>query len=316
MTEERQIRFTIDAGGERLDRTLAAQLPDMSRAQLQRLVKDGAVTVNDRLSKPAYRVEPGDAITVLLPEEPEAAVRPEPIPLSVVYEDDFLLAVDKPAGMVVHPAAGHTSGTLVNALLARYPSSADVGGLERAGIVHRLDKDTSGLLLVAKDAATHDALQRQFKRRQVQKTYLALVEGRVSPREGVIEAPVGRNRKERKRMSVTRSGRPALTRYRVTETFREHSLLEVQPHTGRTHQVRVHLNWLGHPVVGDRVYGWRNQPLLPERHFLHAWMLCFTHPTSGEEMTLAAPLPPELDRLLAQLRQGRPGKRSRDQAGG
>jgi len=303
VTKEREIALTVEGGGQRLDRLLAAHLTDISRAQVQRLIKSGAVTVNGRPSKPAYRVEAGDRIAVVLPEEVEAAVLPEPIPLKVVYEDAHLLAVDKPAGMVVHPAAGHASGTLVNALLARCPQVANVGGLERAGTVHRLDKDTSGLLLVAKDPATHAALQHQFKHRQVRKTYLALVEGRVQPREGVIEAPVGRDRRERKRMAVVKTGRPALTQYRVVETFRDHTLLEVRPHTGRTHQVRVHLAWLGYPVVGDRVYGHRRQPLLPHRHFLHARELQFTHPATGEALTLTAPLPSELASVLARLRE-------------
>ncbi|HEC33307.1 MAG TPA: RluA family pseudouridine synthase [Chloroflexi bacterium] len=305
MREEREVAFTVEEGGERLDRVLAARLPDVSRAQVQRLIKSGDVTVSGRPRKPAYRVESGDRVAVVLPEETEAPIRPEPIPLDVVYEDEYFLVVNKPAGMVVHPAAGHATGTLVNALLAHCPQAADVGGLERAGLVHRLDKDTSGLLLVAKDPETHAALQQQFKHRRVSKTYLALVEGQVEPREGVIEAPVGRDRRERKRMAVTRTGRPAMTRYRVVEVFRHHTLLEVRPHSGRTHQVRVHLAWLGYPVVGDRVYGRRRQPLLSDRHFLHARQLRFTHPVSKEELTLTAPLPAELATLLEHLRQQR-----------
>ncbi len=298
-----EVVFTVEEGGERLDRLLATRLPDLSRAQLQRLIKSAQVTVNDRPSKPAYRAEAGDRVTVRLPDEPETAVRPEAIRLDIVYEDDVLLVVNKPAGMVVHPAAGHTSGTLVNALLAHCPQVADVGGLERAGIVHRLDKDTSGLLVVAKDAATHAELQRQFKHRQVHKTYLALVEGRVQPREGVIEAPVGRDHQDRKRMAVVRSGRPAATHYRVVETFRDFTLLEVHPQTGRTHQIRVHLAWMGYPLVGDRVYGRRKQALLPDRHFLHARQLRFTHPVTGVEVDLIAPLPPELVEVLERLRK-------------
>ncbi len=243
-------------------------------------------------------------MVVVLPETLEPTIQPEPIPLQIVYEDEHLLAVDKPAGMVVHPAAGHSSGTLVNALLAYCPQVADVGGVDRAGIVHRLDKDTSGLLLVAKDPEAHAALQRQFKRRQVRKTYLALVEGRVAPKEGIVEAPVGRDRRARKRMAVTRTGRPAVTQYRVVEYFHDHTLLQVRPHTGRTHQVRVHLAWIGYPVVGDRIYGPRRQPLLPHRHFLHAQELVFTHPATGEKVTLTAPLPPDLKAVLTRLREG------------
>lgn len=297
--------FVVEKGGERLDRFLADRLPDLSRVQVQRLIKTGLATVNDQPAKPAYRVEPGDRVVVRVPEASEPMIRPEPIPLQIVYEDDYLLAVDKPAGMVVHPAAGHTGGTLVNALLAYCPQVADVGGVDRAGIVHRLDKDTSGVLLVAKDPETHAVLQRQFKHRQVRKTYLALVEGRVYPKEGIVEAPVGRDRRARKRMAVTRTGRPAVTQYRAVEYFSDHTLLQIRPHTGRTHQVRVHLAWLGYPVVGDRVYGRRRQTLLPHRHFLHAQELVFTHPAMKEKVTLTAPLPPDLKAVLARLREGK-----------
>jgi len=211
--------------------------------------------------------------------------------------------IDKPAGMVVHPGAGHTSGTLVNAVLAHCPQVADVGGADRAGVVHRLDKDTSGLILVAKDEATRTALQRQFKRRQVVKTYLALVEDQVQPSEGIIEASIGRDKRQRKKMAVTRSGREARTTYRATEYFSDHTLLEVHPHTGRTHQVRVHLAWLGYPLVGDTVYGRRRQRLLRSRHFLHAARLRFTHPATGEEVEFEAPLPQKLANVLDQLRR-------------
>lgn len=303
--DEQAVTLMIDEGGQRLDLALAARLPDMSRAQVQRLIKSGDVTVNGQVSKAAYQVVPGDRIQVILPEEPEAAVLPEWIPLDMIYEDDCLLAVNKPAGMVVHPAYGHTSGTLVNAVLARCPQVADVGGLERAGVVHRLDKDTSGLIIVAKDVSIHAALQRQFKRRQVAKTYLALVEGQVEPREGIIEAPVGRDKQQRKKMAVVRNGREARTTYRAIECFPEHTLLEVQPHTGRTHQVRVHMKWLGYPLVGDVVYGRRRQRLLRDRHFLHAARLRFVHPATGEELALEAPLPSELEAVLDRLRRGR-----------
>ena len=305
MTEEREVTIAVAEGGDRLDRVLADRLPDTSRAQVQRLIKSGDVTVNGRPSKPAYQVEPGDVICIVIPEELEEPIQAEAIPLDIIYEDAYLLAVDKPAGMVVHPAYGHTGGTLVNALLAHAPEVADVGGLERAGIVHRLDKDTSGVLLVAKDEPTRTALQRQFKRRQIVKSYLALVEDRVEPREGVIEVPVGRDKRDRKKMAAVRGGRQARTLYRVIEYFPEHTLLEVRPHTGRTHQVRVHLAWMGYPVVGDSVYGRRRQRLLRDRHFLHAARITFEHPVSGETITLEAPLPAELSAVLNRLRKSR-----------
>ena len=231
---------------------------------------------------------------------------PERIALDVIYEDEHLAAVNKPAGMVVHPAYGHHSGTLVNALLARWPQTVDVGGPDRAGIVHRLDKDTSGLILIAKTEPTHTALQRQFKRRQVKKTYLALVENHPSPRQGLIDAPIGRDKRHRKRMAIVRSGREARTAYQVVQLFDEHSLVELHPETGRTHQLRVHLAWLGHPVVGDPVYGYRKQRLFQGRHFLHAHRLELTHPVTGASLSLTAPLPDDLAELLRRL-QRRPG---------
>ncbi|MCP4542828.1 MAG: RluA family pseudouridine synthase [Chloroflexi bacterium] len=297
------IIFVVEDGGERLDQVLAARLPSVSRAQAQRLVKAGEATVNGRPSKPSYRVQVGDEISARLPVEVPEMVLPEDISLDVIYEDDILLVVNKPAGMVVHPALGHSSGTLVNAVLAHCPQVAQVGGPDRAGIVHRLDKDTSGLIIVAKDDATRAALQRQFKRRQVTKTYLALVEDHMHPREGVIDAPIGRDKRQRKKMAVVRSGRPARTMYRAAEYLAGYTLLEVRPHTGRTHQIRVHLSWMGYPIVGDAVYGYRRQRLLTHRHFLHATQLRFTHPGTGADVDLQAPLPPKLASLLDRLRR-------------
>ncbi len=298
------VSFTVEAGGERLDKVAPAHVPDLSRAVAQRLIKAGEVTVNGRPSKPSYRVQMGDEVVVRVPTEMPAPVVPENIPLDVIYEDDALLVVNKPAGMVVHPAYGHASGTLVNAVLAHCPQIADVGGPDRAGVVHRLDKDTSGLILIAKDSVARAALQRQFKRRQVAKTYLALVEGQMQPREGVVEAPVGRDKRQRKKMAVVRSGREARTMYRAIEYFANYTLLEVRPHTGRTHQVRVHLSWLGYPIVGDAVYGRHRQRLLRGRHFLHAARIRFSHPATSEEVEFEAPLPPKLADVLNQLRRG------------
>ena len=303
--QRKMVYFTIEQGGTRLDRSVVRHVPDVSRAQVQRLIKSGRVLVNGRPRKPSFEVEAGDKIEVELPEEPEGAILPEPVHLDITFEDDFLLVVNKPAGMVVHPALGHTSGTLVNALLAHCPQVANVGGVERAGVVHRLDKDTSGLLVVAKDETTRDALQRQFKRRTVQKAYLALVEGRIEPREGIIEAPVGRDRLDRKRMAVVRTGRDARTTYRVIEYFRDNALLEVRPQSGRTHQIRVHLAWIGYPVMGDAVYGRRRQGLLRGRHFLHAAKLAFVHPGTGADVVFEAPLPAQLEAVLKRVRKAR-----------
>ena len=291
----------------RLDSYLASNLAGVTRSQAKRLIEMEHVTVDAYVAKPSHLVKAGEKITVKIPPPVEPNAAPQDIPLDVIFEDAALLVVNKPAGLVVHPAHGHASGTLVNAVLAHCPQVADVGGPDRAGIVHRLDKDTSGLILIAKDEATHAALQRQFKHRQVTKTYLALVEGPVQPREGIVEAPVGRDKRQRKKMAVVRSGRQARTMYRAVEYFDDHTLLEVRPHTGRTHQVRVHLAWLGYPIVGDAVYGHRRQRLLRGRHFLHAARLRFTHPATGEEVEFEAPLPPKLAAILKRLRRGRGG---------
>jgi 23S rRNA pseudouridine1911/1915/1917 synthase len=301
--EAREIAFTVEGGGNRLDKVIAGQVDDLSRSLAHRLIRDGSVTVNGEPQKASYRVRAGERVTVLLPEADVEPVLAEDIPLDIVYEDESLFVVNKPSGMVVHPALGHPSGTLVNALLAYCPAVADVGGLERAGIVHRLDKDTSGVIIVAKDERTRTALQKLFKRRRVEKTYLALVEDRVEPREGIIEAPIGRDKRNRKRMAVVRSGRKARTAYRVKEYLGGRTLLEVRPRTGRTHQVRVHLSWIGYPIVGDRVYGRRRQELLRDRFFLHAARLEFKHPISGQEVVVEAPLPDELESVLRQLRR-------------
>lgn len=301
--EAQTLTFQIESDGQRLDKVVAETVPDLSRAAAQRLIKDGQVTVNGRTSKPSYRVEAGDTVVVHVPVETPPEIAPEEISLDVIYEDDYLLVLNKPAGMVVHPAYGHQSGTLVNAVLAHCPQTRDIGGPERAGIVHRLDKDTSGLIIVAKSEAAHAALQRQFKRRQVTKTYLALVEGHPDPRQGLIDAPIGRDKRQRKQMAIVRGGREARTAYRVIELFDNHSLVELRPETGRTHQLRVHLAWLGYPVVGDHVYGYRKQRLLKHRHFLHAHKLELTHPVTSASLSLTAPLPQDLTELLRRLRR-------------
>lgn len=297
------ITFTAEERGKRLDKVVRDRVPDLSRTQGQRLIEAGEVTVDGRPRKPAYRVEPGEKVTITRPpDEPESPIHPEPIPLDVIYEDESLLVVNKPAGMVVHPAPGHPDGTLVNALLAHYPPIAEVGLRARAGIVHRLDKETSGALVVAKTPSGLEALQQQFRNRQVEKAYLALVKGQVDPPEGIIEVPVGRDPRDRKKMAPSPEGKYARTRYRVVRRFRNHTLLEAEPYTGRTHQVRVHLSWLSHPVVGDADYGGRRQRLLKDRHFLHASSLRLTHPVTQEMMMFQAPLPAELQDVLRRLR--------------
>jgi 23S rRNA pseudouridine1911/1915/1917 synthase len=309
-----------DDGGLRLDKYLAQARPELSRSQIQRLIAAGAVTVDGRQVKASYIVRPGDLVVMELPPPEPPELLPEPAPLEVIYEDDDLLVINKPAGLVMYPAAGHRSGTLVNALLARYPEMGAEEGGPRAGIVHRLDKETSGLIVVARTGAVRLALQEQFKRRQVHKVYLALLEGRPPQPRGMIDAPVGRDPRQRKRMAVVHDGRPARTLYRVLENFAGYTLVQVEPETGRTHQIRVHFAWLGCPVAGDAVYGRRKKapgsrklPASPQssgkvsleldRQFLHAWKLRFALPATGEEIECVAPLPPELESVLAELRR-------------
>jgi 23S rRNA pseudouridine1911/1915/1917 synthase len=296
--------------GERLDRALALLFPDLSRTRAQAAIKAGVVRVNGRPVRVSHLLEDGQqievdagAITTISTPGVSGAPLPqaEEIPLRVVFEDEHLLVVDKPAGLVVHPAPGHSTGTLVNALLAHLPGLTAGSDASRRGIVHRLDKDTSGLIVIAKDAPTHAALAHQMKEHSTVKRYLALVEGRMPAPEGVIDAPIGRDSRHRQRMTLVsevNGGREARTRFKVIWEARGRSLVEMQLETGRTHQIRVHLASVGHPVVGDAVYG-RAQLPLPPRQFLHASHLEFVHPATGEWLLFDAPLPADLTNFLA-----------------
>jgi 23S rRNA pseudouridine1911/1915/1917 synthase len=291
-----------------LDQWLAQAIPQLSRSQLQKLIRQGQVLVSGRPARPSAALQPGDVITVHLPAPEPTALQPETTPLDVVYEDDDLLVINKPAGMVVHPAQGHSSGTLVNALLARYPDLAglmedDTGSADRPGIVHRLDRDTSGLMIVARTPAALRQLQQQFKSRTVEKIYLALVFGRPEAAEGIIDVPLGRDPRFRQKIAPRPDGKPARTHYRIIEDFGAYSLLDIGLETGRTHQIRVHLAWLKCPVVGDTVYGRKKNALGLKRQFLHAWRLAFQHPRTGETIQLEAPLDPYLQAVLDQLRR-------------
>ena len=292
-----------EEAGTRLDLYLARELPDMSRSRLQRLINEKQILVNARSTRPSYRIQAGDEIQVNLPPAEVPDIAPEPIPLDIVYEDRDLLVVNKPRGMVVHPGAGHHRGTLVNALLYHCQDLSGINGVLRPGIVHRLDKDTSGLLMVAKNDAAHLALAVQLKERQVHREYLALVHGRVKEASGTVTAPIGRHPHHRQKMAVTPKGRPAVTHYTVVECFPDHTLLRLRLDTGRTHQIRVHLAYIRHPVVGDPKYGPARSTLELRGQFLHAGTLGFTHPASGEFLCFEAPLPSELEAVLARLRQ-------------
>ena len=300
------VALEAEGSGERLDVFVARRRPELSRSHVQRLIREGRVTVNDRPGRASQRLERGDRVLVRAPPGEPEALAPEPMPLTIVYEDDDLLVVDKPAGLTVHPAAGVRRGTLAAALLAQRPELAGVGERERPGIVHRLDRDTSGLLVVAKNEAARAALAGQWKRRQVEKGYTALVHGRLEPPEGVIDAPIGRDPRRRQRMAVVEGGREARTVYRMRRYLAagqdSYSLVEVTPSTGRTHQIRVHFAAIGYPLVGDRVYG-RPSPVVG-RQFLHACRLAFHHPVDGRPLEFESPLPEDLREALARLIPG------------
>jgi 23S rRNA pseudouridine1911/1915/1917 synthase len=296
---------TSGEAGQRLDRYLASVLSDMSRTSIQQLIAGGTILVNGQASKAGYTLRTGDEIQLasLAPKAATSKARPQFLALDIVYEDQDVLVVNKAAGMVVHPAPGHHDDTLVNALLAYLPDLQGVGADARPGIVHRLDKDTSGLMIVAKHARAHAALVEQMKRHAIVKRYIALVEGNVSLDQGSIDAPIGRDPRHRQQMAITAVGsREARTHFRVLERFARHTLLLLQLETGRTHQIRLHLKAIGHPVVGDPVYGsgsvFKRVPL--KRQFLHASYLKFAHPLTGENIELEAPLPEDLQAVLEE----------------
>lgn len=300
-----------DEEGKRLDAYLTAAVPGWSRARLQRLIEEEDVLVNGEPSKPAYKLRAGDQIDVELVLVESASFAPENIPLNIVYEDEYLLVVNKPAGLVVHPAAGVYSGTLANALAYHFEHLSEHAGKIRPGIVHRLDKDTSGLMVVAKNEEVHEHLANQFRNREVKKTYLALVYGVVQSDSGRIEQPIGRDPHNRTRMAVTK-GREALTLFRVKQRYDSFTMLEIELKTGRTHQIRVHLAWLRHPVVGDETYGGGRENMVRDpkvrhhikklgRQFLHSARLEFTHPVTGGVLKFDAGIPGELESLLKMI---------------
>jgi len=308
-----QLSVTTEDAGERLDSFLAKHVPGWSRARLQRLIDDQAVLVNGVASKSSHKLRANDQIEVELTPAPTTAFVPEDIPIEIIFEDDDLIVVNKPAGMVVHPAAGNPSGTLANALAFHFQHLSKRGGEARPGIVHRLDKGTSGLLVVAKNEATHENLSDQFRAREVFKSYVALVHGQLEKRKGQIDQPIARDPRNRTRMAIVRGGREALSLFRNREAFDRFTLLDVELKTGRTHQIRVHLASLKHPVVGDEVYGGGRDKTVTEaklrgviaklhRQFLHSEQLGFRHPRTCEQLKFTAPLPDQLATLLNLIR--------------
>jgi 23S rRNA pseudouridine1911/1915/1917 synthase len=307
------LSFTVSESdaGTRLDAYLAAHINGWSRARLQRLIEAGDVLVNSKLGKASYRVSANDEIEAELTPPPESSFTPENIPLEIVFEDDHIIVINKPPGLVVHPAAGVHSGTLANGLAFHFQQLSNASSI-RPGIVHRLDKDTSGLLVVAKTQSDHENLADQFRAREVFKSYIALVYGVVKQQSGSIEQPIARDPRNRTRMAIVAGGRGALSLFKIRRSYDAFTLLDVELKTGRTHQIRVHLSWLKHPVVGDDVYGSGRENNVQDvqlrarirklnRHFLHAEQLRFRHPQTGEHMRFVAPLPAELTQFLAAL---------------
>jgi 23S rRNA pseudouridine1911/1915/1917 synthase len=293
---------------ERLDKFLVEQLQEFSRSRIQGLIADGFVDVNGRAAKKAGQpLESGSQVTVRIPPAAPTQLVAEDIPLDILFENDDLLVINKPAGMVVHPAAGHASGTLVNAVLGYDPEIEGIGGEERPGVVHRLDKETSGLILLAKNERAHRWLQDQFRLRKVEKTYLALVDGKPPTPSGRVETYIGRDPSHRKKMAIVSEsrGREAISEYKTVESFKDHTLLEFHPLTGRTHQIRLHCAFLGCPIVGDEVYGRKKSSIEIRRHFLHAYKLKIVLPGEEQPRFFEAPLPEELEKVLLALRSAK-----------
>lgn len=289
----------------RLDSYLAGCLTDVSRSLAATLIRNGHVAVNGHASRPSFRVSPGDLVTVTVVRPPSLSAEPQDIPIQILYQDADLAVIDKPAGLVVHPAPGHSEGTLANALAARYPGTRDVGARERPGIVHRLDRDTSGLIVVALTPAAHVDLQRQIASREAGRQYLALAGGHLELMEGAIDAPIGRDLRERKRMAAHgAAARAARTSYRVLESLRGFDFVEATLHTGRTHQIRVHFSAAGHPLAGDALYGGQPLPGL-NRQFLHAYRLGLRSPSTGRRIDVESPLPSDLRAVLQVLQADR-----------
>lgn len=289
--------------GVRLDLFLAEKYPDLSRSRIQGIINDRLLTVNQKIEKPSYRIRSGDRIEFKMPEPTPLEAEPEQIPLEVLYEDQDLVVVNKPQGMVVHPAEGNYSGTLVNALLFHCRDLSGINGRLRPGIVHRIDKDTSGVLVVAKTDFAHQGLAEQIKRHSVARIYTALVRGNLADERGTVDAPIGRHPVDRKRMAVVHGGRRAVTHYRVLKRFRGYDLIEARLETGRTHQIRVHMAYIGHPLVGDLRYGPADNKLGLQGQALHATTLGFIHPRTGDYIEFSVSLPGRMELALRQLEE-------------
>ena len=295
-------KLVADSENVRLDAYISSKETNLSRTNVQRLIEEGNILVNGQKKKISYKVQTGDNIEINIPEAKETSIKAENIPVEVVYEDNDIIVVNKPKGMVVHPANGNPDGTLVNAIMAMCKGSlSGIGGEIRPGIVHRLDKDTSGLLIVAKNDLAHINMSNQIKDRQVKKIYIALVKGNINEDEATINMPIGRSTKDRKKMAVRKDGKEAVTHFKVLKRYKDYTLLKVKIDTGRTHQIRVHMAEIGHPVVGDMVYSKGKNEFGVEGQMLHAQSLDFKHPITGKEMHLEAKLPEYFEKVLEKL---------------
>lgn len=303
--EEKSMCFTVlsEEAGQRIDVYISEKIEDMSRSHVQKLIDENNIYVNNKATKSNYKVRALDIIRVVIPEPVKLDLVPENIDIEILFEDEDVIVVNKPQGMVVHPAVGNYKGTLVNALLGRCSNLSSINGVIRPGIVHRIDKDTTGVLVIAKNDNSHKKLAEQIKNHSVKRVYVALVEGIIKDEKGTIDIPIGRHPVERKKMAVvSRNGRKAITHYKVIERYRENTLIEARLETGRTHQIRVHMAYIGHPLVGDPVYGYKRQKYKLKGQALHAKTLGFIHPTSGEYMEFTAPMPEYFESLLNKLK--------------
>lgn len=296
------LEVTIMDEKGRLDKVLAEKLTDYSRSQVQQWLKEDAVTLDNVPVKANYKVKPGNHFVITIPEAVTLDLVAEDIPLDIVYQDEDVAVINKPQGMVVHPSAGHPNGTLVNALLYHLKDLSSINEVVRPGIVHRIDKDTSGLLMIAKNDAAHESLAQQLKDKTSLRKYVALVHGNIAHEKGTINAPIGRSKTNRKMQAVIEEGKPAVTHFKVLERYGDFTLVELQLETGRTHQIRVHMQYIGFPVAGDPIYG-PKKTLKGNGQFLHAKLLGFTHPRTSEQMVFEAPLPEIFEKILKKLRE-------------
>ena len=304
MAEKKNFKVACEQANVRVDKYLSEQLPDVSRSYLQKILKDGQVLANGKPVKANYKVSQGDEIELEIPEAVEPEIEPEDLPLDILYEDADVILINKPKGMVVHPSAGHYSGTLVNGLM--YHCKDDLSGINgvlRPGIVHRIDMDTTGVIIACKNDRAHNVIAEQLKEHSITRRYRAIVCGNIKEEEGTVDAPIGRHPTDRKKMAIVqKNGKEAVTHYRVLERFGNYTYIECQLETGRTHQIRVHMTSIGHPLLGDEVYGKTKAPFKLEGQTLHAMVLGFVHPTTGEYMEFEAPLPAYFAHLLEVLR--------------